>query len=106
MPEVAAVAIMSAQPGKEAELEAQLRTLIAASHADDGCIKYALHRAVDDPAKFVIVEKWASQEQLDGHAANPVLASFGKAAAGLLGGMPTIVFMHPLPEGEADRGSL
>jgi quinol monooxygenase YgiN len=103
---VAAVAIMTAQPGKEHELEVALRALVAASHADAGCVKYALHRAADDPAKLVIVEKWASQADLEAHGANPQLAAFGQAAAGLLAGMPTLVFMQPLAEGDAAKGTL
>ncbi|CAM2152968.1 Antibiotic biosynthesis monooxygenase [Pararobbsia alpina] len=67
MSQVAVVAINTAKPGKEAELEAALRALIAPTRSDRGFITYDLHRDIQDPRTFVFIELWASLEDLQVH---------------------------------------
>ncbi|MFG2146838.1 putative quinol monooxygenase [Streptomyces sp. NPDC048696] len=35
--------------------------------AEEGCLQYDLHRVVDDPDRFVLVELWSSREALAAH---------------------------------------
>ena len=58
MSEVVVVAVAQAAPGKQAEAEVLLRSAIAPTHAEEGCITYALHRDAADPTRFVYVERW------------------------------------------------
>lgn len=67
MSHIAVVSINTAKPGKEQETEVALRTLIAASQRDPGCIQYDLHRDLDDPRSFVFFERWESRELLHQH---------------------------------------
>jgi quinol monooxygenase YgiN len=77
-----------------------LETAITATHGEAGCISYALHRDVDDPARFVIVEKWASPEALAEHAETPHLKQLFTDLGPLLAAPPTIVRTEPVPIGE------
>ena len=58
MPEVVVIATFRAVPDQADAVEAALRAAIAPTHAEDGCLLYALHRGVsesgsDNTAAFV-----------------------------------------------------
>ena len=67
MSQVAVVSINTARPGKEAELEAALRALVAPTRKDPGFITYDLHRDIQDPRTFVFIELWESLDDLKAH---------------------------------------
>jgi quinol monooxygenase YgiN len=77
-----------------------LETAITATHGEAGCISYALHRDVEDPARLVIVEKWASPEALAEHAETPHLKQLFTDLGPLLAAPPTIVRTEPIPIGD------
>ncbi|RKP55686.1 putative quinol monooxygenase [Pararobbsia silviterrae] len=77
MSEVAVVAISTARPGKEAELETALRALIEPTRSDRGFITYDLHRNIQDPRTFVFIERWASLDDLQAHAKASHIRAFG-----------------------------
>jgi len=77
-----------------------LETAITATHGEPGCIAYALHRDIKDPARFVIVEKWASPEALAEHGETPHIKQLFADLGPLLAAPPTIVHTEPLPIGE------
>ena len=67
------VATLQARPGKEAELRVVLTGLLAPTHKEAGCIRYDLHVATDNPARFVFLEDWTSRAHLDAHLQTPHL---------------------------------
>jgi quinol monooxygenase YgiN len=79
------LAFITAKPGmRDAVLEA-FRANMPAVHAEEGCIEYV--PVVDYPAfgpfqteigpdTFVVVEKWASAEALNAHAAAPHMKAY------------------------------
>jgi quinol monooxygenase YgiN len=80
------LAIITAKPGKRAEILTHFHANIPAVHAEDGCIEYG--PVVDaeafsgsptqfGPDTFVVVEKWASPEALKAHSAAPHMAAYG-----------------------------
>ena len=79
------VAIVKAQPGKEAEVRRELLSLVAPSRRDVGCLNYNLHQGMDDACLFVFHENWASRDHLDRHLQKPdlqaVLARVGQMVA-------------------------
>jgi quinol monooxygenase YgiN len=77
-----------------------LETAITATHEEPGCIAYALHRDLEDPARFVIVEKWASPEALAEHGQTPHLKQLFTDLGPLLAAPPAIVRAEPVPIGE------
>ena len=60
-------ATFEARPGKEAELRAALIGLVAPTRKEAGNISYDFHCALDNPAKFLSYETWASKAQADAH---------------------------------------
>ena len=56
---------------------------------DKGCEAYDLFRSVDDDTRYVLVESWATQEDLDAHGSSPAMAAMGKSRE-LLAGRPTM----------------
>ena len=80
------IAVITAKPGKRAEILAAYRANVPNVHAEQGCIEYGA--AVDaDPAlpiqkkwgddSFLVIEKWDSLEALKAHAAAPHMAAYG-----------------------------
>ena len=106
MSQVVVVATLEARPDREAEVERELRMLVPATHAEAGCILYALHRSLDDPRMFVFVERWTSAEALDEHRRAAHLQRFGELAGDLLAGPPQVFVLEALPDGDLSRGAL
>ncbi len=79
------VAQFKAKPGKEGAVRQELRSLVAPSRKDAGCLNYDLHQALENPALFLFHENWASKAHLDAHLQKPdlqpVLARVGKLLA-------------------------
>src|SRR5215470_16280434 len=73
MPPVTLIVRMNAKPGKASEVEAALRAAVAPTHTEAGCLRYALLHSTKAPDFFVLVERWASQGDLDAHMKMPYL---------------------------------
>ena len=67
MNEVLVTAIVKAKPGRQEVVESLLRNLLVPTHAEPGCLLYALHRSQEDTDTFVFIEKWQSEEHLKKH---------------------------------------
>jgi quinol monooxygenase YgiN len=103
--EVVVVATFVAKEGREDEVERALEGLILPSHEEEGCLAYALHRGVDDPRRFAIVERWRSRADLDAHFQLPHVAAVGETVD-LLAEPPNILFSRPVPMGDRVKGVL
>ncbi len=106
MSRVVVVATIKAKPGREDELETGLKELAASTHAEAGCLSYALHRDAADPAVMVMVEHWTSQVALDSHFQQPYVLAVGERASDLLAEPPVIRFCAPVPAGDPVKGVL
>lgn len=71
MSEITVVVRIQAKPGCEDLLERELRTSVAPTHTEAGCIRFALHRGVNDRSVFVLVERWRSDADLQEHLQKP-----------------------------------
>ena len=105
MSEIVVVASFKFKPGQEDEGVELLRGLIEGSHGESGCRKYSLNRAVDDSTRFVIVEKWDSQADLDAHFRQPHMAAI-QQASDLVEEPPQVWFTQPVPIGDPAKGDL
>ncbi len=106
MSEVVVVGSFKAEPGKEAEALQAFKDLVAPTHAEDGCILYALHQGADDPSELVFIERWASREALDAHLRSPHVSAVLERAQELFGESGDIVVYEAVPGGETKKGSL
>ena len=106
MSRVVVVATIKAREGREEDLRAGLEELASSTHAEAGCLTYALHREAADPSVFVLVEHWTSQVALDAHFQQPYVLAVGKQAAELVAEPPVIRFCTPVPTGDEVKGTL
>lgn len=106
MSEIVVVGSLKARPGKEDATREALDALVAPTHAEDGCILYALHQGADDATRFAFVERWSSQEQLQAHLGSDHIAAVLTRVDELLSEPPDIVVYGALPGGEERKGSL
>jgi quinol monooxygenase YgiN len=68
---VKVMAILTARPGKAAELQGLLDGMIAASRAEAGNLRYDLWQDQTDPARLVLDELYADAEAVAAHRATP-----------------------------------
>ena len=103
MPELTLVVRMNAKPGRKTALERALRAAVAPTHAEPGCLRYALHRAIDEPSVFVLVERWRSQSDLDEHMQTPHLVELLATLGELLAGPADVGRYELLPGGDPQK---
>lgn len=106
MPELTVTVRARAKPGKEAELEKAWRAIIGPTHDELGCLKYVLHRAVDDPGLLISIERWASKEAIDQHMATPHVQALLSRVPDLVAGPPEIRLFEAIPEGKSVKGKI
>jgi len=106
MPEIVVVGSLKAKPGKEDDTREALSGLVAPTHAEDGCILYALHQGAEDPSRFAFVERWESAEKLQAHLGSDHIGAVLQRADELLAEPPDIVTYEALGQGEESKGSL
>lgn len=86
------IAIVTAKPGKRAEVLKLFHEVLPAVRAEQGCIEYGPAVATPHeiasgdfgPDGYVVIEKWASREALSAHAKSPHMAAYGAKAGPLL----------------------
>ncbi|MGF6814898.1 quinol monooxygenase YgiN [Paraburkholderia atlantica] len=81
MAEIAVVAISVAKPGHEELLREALEGIVGPTRKEAGVLQYDLHRDVQEPRRFVFVERWESQDALAVHAQSAHIQAYKKAAA-------------------------
>jgi quinol monooxygenase YgiN len=76
--------------GSAADFEAAAGAAIARVKAEDaGCEMYDLFKSVDSDTRYVLVESWASKEELDAHGKSPAMGEMAKIGP-YLDGPPTM----------------
>ena len=93
MPSV--IATLKIKQDKIEEARSFLRTLAANVKANEpGTKAYVFHQRKDDPAQFVVYEKYESDEAFKQHGQN--LRAQGAGFAALLDGRPEIVMLEEI----------
>ncbi len=70
---IAVTARFQAKRGKEAELEALLRSFVPRTSEEPEVLAYALHTVSGQPRTFFFYERHASQQSFEAHLARPYL---------------------------------
>jgi len=78
------VAHIRAKSDQTALVRAELEKMIAPTRTESGCLQYDLHQDNQDPTHFVMLETWASPEQLQAHAAGQPMKAFQAAVQGAI----------------------
>ncbi len=91
---VSNIAILTAKPGKEADLESLLRGMVKPSRAEPGNLHWDIWRVQDQPAQFVLNELYKDDAGLAAHRITPhfqnYLAKIGDLAS------RTAIVSHPV----------
>lgn len=103
--ELTVIARSKAKPGREADVERELRRVVGPTHKEAGCLRYAIHRGIDDPSSFLVVERWVSREALDKHLGSAHVQTLFQAVGDLVAGPPEILGYELLLEG-TEKGKL
>ena len=58
-----------------------IKTMVAASRAEEGCLDYTFAQDLSDPDSIVIFERWTDMDALGTHGKSAHMAEFQKAMA-------------------------
>ncbi len=105
MTPIVVVGAFTAKPGKVQEAREVFEALVAPTHAEPGCILYALHQGADDPARLAFIERWNSREELEAHLKSAHIAAALERAEELFDASDITVY-DAVPGGERTKGSL
>jgi quinol monooxygenase YgiN len=105
MDPITVVATIAAKPGKEDAVESLLKNLILPTHQEEGCLRYALHRSLQDPARFVFVEQWENLTALQAHLGSAHVAAAMIKKDELLSSIDIATY-GPMPAGDRAKGRL
>jgi quinol monooxygenase YgiN len=61
---------------------------------DPGTISYALYRAIDDPNKFMILEKYESRDAFNFHLSTPHFQEFSRATTTFVAGRAEVTLYN------------
>ena len=67
------IARFQALSGRSESLKTLLESLIEPTRAEPGCLDYVLWQEREDPSRFVLIERWRTQSDLDQHLETPHL---------------------------------
>ena len=82
---------LNVKPGTANDFKAAAKPALARVKREDaGCEMYDLFQSVDDDTRFVMVESWASEAELDAHMKSPTMGDVGKALGAFIGGAPVM----------------
>ena len=101
---IVVVARLFPKPGHTADLIAALEAASPAIHAEQGCELYAGHEAPD--GTIFMIEKWATQADLDAHLAGEPVSIYRDARAEFEAKRPELEILRPLANGDSERGTL
>ena len=87
-------AVIRVNEGKGEEFEKGFQQLQPQVLKDPGAIIYKMHRAVDDPCKFMFYEKYESDEAVKYHTSTEHFKSFFQTMGPIIKGKPEISYYH------------
>lgn len=76
------VAQITAKPGQEGLVRAELEKLVPITRAEKGALQYDLHVDTENPGYFVFYENWESRDLWQTHMNAPHLAAYMAATDG------------------------
>lgn len=90
------VATLTTQPGHAAEVAAMLSSALDTVRAEPGCLRYDLFRVRREDDVLVMVEQWASKDDLRTHGASEHFVELSGRMAPHLAGAPVIRMLDPV----------
>lgn len=101
---IVVTAVFRPYPGAFDQVAEVLSRAIAEVHEEDGCLLYAIHRDPDD--QIIMIEKWASVEQLEAHGSSIGVKHLNEGIDGLVAQPTVVTRLVPIPAGTPQQGLL
>jgi quinol monooxygenase YgiN len=93
---VAAIAKLTAQPGKRDELANGLNVMLDQVQGEEGTLAYILHNDNAEADALWFYELYTEQSALDAHMGSETYKGLGPVIGSLLAGRPELHFVTPL----------
>ncbi|WP_432519292.1 putative quinol monooxygenase [Kineococcus sp. SYSU DK006] len=93
---VAVYGYARAKAGREEELLAEIRKVIAPTRAEAGYEQYEVHTTAEDPRAFAFYERWSSGPALLAHVSQPFMQAYFAAIGELVEGELEAHWLRPL----------
>ncbi len=88
MPRLHVVTRMTAHPDDVEAMKEILQSMVEPTRAEPGCRRYDLVQSCEDPATFMFLGEWDSDEALEAHRQTEhIMGGFGKMAPMIEGEM-------------------
>ena len=91
---VVLTAIFQAAEGKGDDIEREFKKLAPKVLKDPGAITYTIHRAVDNPNKFLVYEQYENQDAFKYHQQTEHFKAYRQATRGMTIGQTEITFYN------------
>jgi quinol monooxygenase YgiN len=91
---VVLTAILMTVEGKGDALEAEFKKLVPKVLKDQGALAYIVHRAADNPNKFMVYEQYENQEAFQAHSKTEHFKAWGAATRGMFAARGEIQFYN------------
>lgn len=98
MADLQVVAVITAKSGSEKLVRDALNALVEPTRSEAGCLSYHLFESAADPAAFITIETWRSQDDLDAHLQTPHVQQALSAAGDHLAQAPAIHALTPVSD--------
>ena len=96
------VATISPKPGRADAVREAFTAAIPKVHQEPGCELYALH---EDGYGFVMIERWATQDDLKAHGAGETFNQLSEAVKDDLSEPLGVRLLTPVPAGDPAKGA-
>ncbi|WP_371680548.1 putative quinol monooxygenase [Streptomyces sp. NBC_01276] len=84
-------------PGRGPEQIAAFERLAPVVRAEEGCLRYDMHQVSGEPDRFVLIERWSSQEALAAHDATAHMVEADAASPVFRAGPAVVVRLAAEP---------
>ncbi|MFD5144758.1 putative quinol monooxygenase [Streptomyces sp. NPDC058401] len=89
--------LITTLPGRGREQIEAYERLAPAVRAEEGCIRYDMHRVSGDPDRFALIEEWSSREALAAHDATPHMIEADAASPAFRAGPAEVIVLDAAP---------
>ena len=100
---IVVIATLTPKPGRVQDAVDAFAGASPLVHEEVGCELYALHT---DQSTLVMVERWASADDLAAHSTGAAMAELNRLMGDALSGPPAVAIMANVPLGVPSKGTL
>jgi quinol monooxygenase YgiN len=83
---ISVIATLCCRREADAAFQAELKKLLNATLAEEGCLSYEIYECAEDRGKYIVIDQWESEQALSQHQHTPHYKYFMHIAPALLTG--------------------